>query len=254
MGFLQNYLGLEPAYKDGHDLALLLPEPRLSRRPIPMAPRGEVSARIGLNSRRANSSVKRFVADVAAFGDRNGMVITLWDPTAPVILRPDAISDAGAAPRPDCRLLDFDSNAVTGGERGGEKTAPSSEQGLFRGPHGVRGYLKRLAPCTRGDLRPRTRGDSLARRGRGDPHANDSHYGLAAYVWTRDIGSALLTAHAIESGWIQVNQGLGPQPGHSYGGYKQSGIGREFSLEGMLDSFTQRKNVMVNLNTPRRAE
>ena len=56
------------------------------------------------------------------------------------------------------------------------------------------------------------------------------------------------------SGWIQVNQGLGQQPGHSYGGYKQSGIGREFSLEGMLDSFTQRKNVMVNLNTPRRAE
>jgi betaine-aldehyde dehydrogenase len=82
--------------------------------------------------------------------------------------------------------------------------------------------------------------------------ANDSHYGLAAYVWTHDIGSALRTAHAIESGWVQVNQGLGQQPGHSYGGYKQSGIGREFSLEGMLDSFTQRKNVTVNMNVPRR--
>ena len=33
-------------------------------------------------------------------------------------------------------------------------------------------------------------------------------------------------------------------------GFEQSGIGREFSLEGMLDSFTQRKNVTVNLNTP----
>ena len=84
--------------------------------------------------------------------------------------------------------------------------------------------------------------------------ANDSHYGLAAYVWTHDIGSALRTAHAIESGWVQVNQGLGQQPGHSYGGYKQSGIGREFSLEGMLDSFTQRKNVTVNLTTPPRSE
>ncbi|MGH7115883.1 MAG: aldehyde dehydrogenase family protein [Stellaceae bacterium] len=82
--------------------------------------------------------------------------------------------------------------------------------------------------------------------------ANDSHFGLAAYVWTHDIGSGLRTAHAIESGWVQVNQGLGQSPGHSYGGYKQSGIGREFSLEGMLDSFTQRKNVTVNLNTPRK--
>jgi hypothetical protein len=80
--------------------------------------------------------------------------------------------------------------------------------------------------------------------------ANDSHYGLAAYIWTHDIGRALRTAHSIEAGWVQVNQGLGQTPGHSYGGIKQSGIGREFSLEGMLDSFTQKKNVTVNLNTP----
>jgi acyl-CoA reductase-like NAD-dependent aldehyde dehydrogenase len=77
--------------------------------------------------------------------------------------------------------------------------------------------------------------------------ANASHYGLAAYVWSHDIGRALRAAHAIESGWVQVNQGLGQSPGHSYGGYKESGIGREFSLEGMLDSYTQRKNVTVNL-------
>jgi acyl-CoA reductase-like NAD-dependent aldehyde dehydrogenase len=80
--------------------------------------------------------------------------------------------------------------------------------------------------------------------------ANDTHYGLAAYVWTHDIARALRAAHSIEAGWVQVNQGLGQTPGHSYGGVKQSGIGREFSLEGMLDSFTQRKNVTVNLTTP----
>ena len=78
--------------------------------------------------------------------------------------------------------------------------------------------------------------------------ANDSHYGLAAFVWSRDIGKALRTAHAVEAGWVQVNQGAGQVLGQSYGGTKQSGIGREFSLEGMLDSFTHKKSVTVNLN------
>jgi len=77
--------------------------------------------------------------------------------------------------------------------------------------------------------------------------ANDSHYGLAAYVWTHDISKALRTAHAIESGWVQINQGVGQFLGQPYGGYKQSGFGREFSLEGMLESFTQLKSVTVNL-------
>jgi len=46
---------------------------------------------------------------------------------------------------------------------------------------------------------------------------------------------------------VQISQGFGQFPGEACGGYKQSGIGREYSLEGMLDSYTQRKNVTVNL-------
>jgi Aldehyde dehydrogenase family len=40
------------------------------------------------------------------------------------------------------------------------------------------------------------------------------HYGLAAYVWSHDLGRVLRAAHATEAGWVQVNQGLGQSPGH----------------------------------------
>ena len=56
-------------------------------------------------------------------------------------------------------------------------------------------------------------------------------------------------AHALEAGWVQVNQGGGQVVGQSYGGYKQSGIGREVSLEGMLAGFTQIKQVNVRLRS-----
>ena len=78
--------------------------------------------------------------------------------------------------------------------------------------------------------------------------ANDSHYGLAAFVWCRDISKALRTAHAVESGWVQVNRGFGQLMGMSYGGVKQSGIGREFSIEGAIDDFTHVKSVTVALD------
>lgn len=77
--------------------------------------------------------------------------------------------------------------------------------------------------------------------------ANDTPYGLAAYVWSANTSSALHVAHSLEAGFVQVNQAGGPLPGQTYGGYKQSGLGREYSLEGMLDGFTQRKSVTVNL-------
>ncbi|MCW2574451.1 MAG: Betaine-aldehyde dehydrogenase, partial [Modestobacter sp.] len=79
--------------------------------------------------------------------------------------------------------------------------------------------------------------------------ANDSAYGLAAYVWSSDIDAAITTAHRLEVGWVQVNQGGGQVVGQSYGGYKQSGLGREVSLEGMIAGFTQTKQINVRLGS-----
>jgi acyl-CoA reductase-like NAD-dependent aldehyde dehydrogenase len=77
--------------------------------------------------------------------------------------------------------------------------------------------------------------------------ANDSAYGLAAYVWTKDLSTAIRTANALEVGWVQINRGGGQLPGMAYGGIKQSGLGREYSVEGALESFTQVKNITIAL-------
>lgn len=75
--------------------------------------------------------------------------------------------------------------------------------------------------------------------------ANDTHYGLAGYIMTRDAGSIIRMTRAIDAGWLQVNQGGGQIPGMSYGGIKQSGIGSEYSLQGALESYTYAKNVTI---------
>jgi acyl-CoA reductase-like NAD-dependent aldehyde dehydrogenase len=77
--------------------------------------------------------------------------------------------------------------------------------------------------------------------------ANATHYGLAAFVWCRDIAVALRTAHQIDAGGVQINSGGGPRLGQSFGGVKASGMGREFSLEGLLEGYTRTKAVMVHI-------
>jgi acyl-CoA reductase-like NAD-dependent aldehyde dehydrogenase len=77
--------------------------------------------------------------------------------------------------------------------------------------------------------------------------ANDSVYGLAASLWTNNLKVGLDLAHRLEAGLVQINQNLVVQANLSYGGVKQSGLGKEASLEAMLEHFTHKKTIMVNM-------
>jgi len=74
--------------------------------------------------------------------------------------------------------------------------------------------------------------------------ANDSAFGLGAFVQTRDIGRALRLSRQLEAGAININGFNGVAPNAPFGGYKQSGFGRIGAREG-LEEFLQTKNVFM---------
>jgi len=76
--------------------------------------------------------------------------------------------------------------------------------------------------------------------------ANDTMYGLAAAVFSRDINRALETAHKLRAGTAWVNCVNHLHANVPFGGYKQSGIGRELG-EDVLRNYTHTKAVHVNL-------
>jgi succinate-semialdehyde dehydrogenase/glutarate-semialdehyde dehydrogenase len=76
--------------------------------------------------------------------------------------------------------------------------------------------------------------------------ANDSEYGLAAYIFTRDLKRALGVCEALETGMVGLNQGLVSNPAAPFGGIKQSGFGREGGPEG-IGEYLETKYVAINL-------
>jgi acyl-CoA reductase-like NAD-dependent aldehyde dehydrogenase len=76
--------------------------------------------------------------------------------------------------------------------------------------------------------------------------ANATAYGLAAGVWTRDVGKAHRVAKAIKAGTVWVNTYNVYDPALPFGGYKQSGFGRELGIEA-LDAYLETKSVWIDL-------
>ena len=77
--------------------------------------------------------------------------------------------------------------------------------------------------------------------------ANDSIYGLGGGVWTENLNTALEVGRRLETGRVWVNTYNAIPAGAPFGGYKQSGIGRE-TYKSMLDAYSQTKNIMIDTN------
>jgi aldehyde dehydrogenase (NAD+) len=75
---------------------------------------------------------------------------------------------------------------------------------------------------------------------------NDTDFGLASYIQTRDLGTAHRVAARLEAGMVNVNGFYNANPGSPFGGYKQSGSGREGGRWG-IDEFLQVKNVFMKI-------
>src|SRR5215213_4521650 len=76
--------------------------------------------------------------------------------------------------------------------------------------------------------------------------ANDTEFGLVAYVYTRDLKRAFRVVEGLETGMVGLNQGLVSNPAAPFGGVKQSGVGREGGREGIAE-YLEIKYVAVNL-------
>jgi succinate-semialdehyde dehydrogenase/glutarate-semialdehyde dehydrogenase len=77
--------------------------------------------------------------------------------------------------------------------------------------------------------------------------ANDTHFGLSAYVFTGDVSRAVTIAERLDFGMVGVNRGIMADPAAPFGGVKASGLGREGGHDGIYE-FMERKYIALTVN------
>lgn len=129
---------------------------------------------------------------------------------------------------------------VEGGER---PTIPGFEQGYWYAPTIITNVRQEMKAVQEEIFGPVVVVQTFADEAEVIKAANDTQYGLAASIWTKDHGRATRVTNQIRAGVVMVNCPFSAFPGTPFGGFKQSGFGRELCIE-TLDLYTEQKSVL----------
>ena len=162
--------------------------------------------------------------------------VAVLDPTDPS--QRDGSAHLGATPRRASRTY------VDGAEVAFRGTAPTG-RGFWFPPTVPRpGRRARRVRSTRRSSARSSRSRASTTRTRRSAIANDGPYGLSGSIWTRDLSRALRVARRVESGTLSVNSNSSVRYHTPFGGFKQSGLGRELGPDALL-GFSEEKNVFI---------
>jgi acyl-CoA reductase-like NAD-dependent aldehyde dehydrogenase len=126
-------------------------------------------------------------------------------------------------------------------------TAPHLKSGLFLRPTLITGLKNSHKICQQEIFGPVAAVLKWSNVEAVVAEANNVEFGLAAGVWTRDLSKALQTAHQLEAGFVQINQYIVFKSALPFGGFKNSGIGKEASLNAMIENYTKEKTLIINM-------
>ncbi|GLY16233.1 NAD-dependent succinate-semialdehyde dehydrogenase [Kineosporia sp. NBRC 101677] len=153
-------------------------------------------------------------------------------------------------PLVDARARDKVGELVADAVEGGAKVlvggSPVGERGYFYAPTvltGVEPGARMLSEEIFGPVAPIT---TFGSEDEALAMANDTEFGLVAYVFTRDVSRALRVAEGLETGMVALNQGIVSNPAAPFGGVKHSGFGREGGVEG-IEEYLETKYVGIAL-------